>query len=305
MNFLKKALLLLTLLCLCISCAGCRLTAKLEGYIDEQYPSSIITDVVNNPPEYYGFDYVTVNNNVPEFNEKELVARPFEKYSELDELGRSGVAFACVGVELMPTAQREDINEIRPSGWHSIMYEFIEGRYLYNRCHLIAFQLTAEGANSKNLFTGTRHLNNNVMAGFENYVSDYVKQTKNHVLYRVTPVFIGDNLLASGVQIEAYSIEDNGKGVCFNIYCFNVQDGVTIDYTTGDSKPYDYYEVSEKPQSFSETKQIYVICTETKTYHLPDCSETKDLNATLKRNYTGIKSNLNDIGLSPCEKCDP
>ncbi len=305
MTLLKKSLLIATAWVLFVNCLGCGFIEDVESYIDEQYPSSIITDVANNPPKHTGFDYVVVNDNMPQFTEEDMRSKPFEHYSELDELGRCGVAFACIGAELMPTLQREEAHEIRPTGWHSIMYDFIEGRYLYNRCHLIAFQLTAESANGKNLFTGTRHLNNNVMAGYENYVAEYIKETNNRVLYRVTPVFEGNNLLASGVQIEAYSIEDSGKGICFNIYCFNVQEGVVIDYSTGDSKPYDYDESSEKPQSYPEIKQIYIACSDTKLYHLPECAEIKSTAVDARRSYTGIKSNLDEAGLSPCKKCNP
>ncbi len=189
-------------------------------------------------PEYAGEAYVTLQNNKPDFSQEDLtdLARePFENYSELDNLGRCGVAFANVGTETMPQETRAPIGRVKPTGWHSVRYSHVEGRYLYNRCHLIGFQLTAENANERNLITGTRYLNVEGMLPFEDQVADYVKETNNHVLYRVTPVFEGENLVASGVQMEAMSVEDEGAGVLFNVYAYNVQPGVSIDYATGES----------------------------------------------------------------------
>lgn len=191
---------------------------------------------LNNLPDYSGEAYVELNDNVPSFSKKDMTSKAFEKYSELDDLGRCGVAYANVCRETMPTEERGNIGMIKPSGWQTVKYDNVDGKYLYNRCHLIGYQLTAENANEKNLITGTRYLNVEGMLPFENMVADYVEETDNHVLYRVTPIFKGDNLLASGVQIEAYSVEDKGKGVSFNVYCYNVQPGITIDYTNGDSK---------------------------------------------------------------------
>ena len=191
---------------------------------------------LNNLPAYSGEAYVELNDNVPSFSKKDMTTKAFEKYSELDDLGRCGAAYANVCRETMPTEERGNIGMIKPSGWQTVKYDNVDGKYLYNRCHLIGYQLTAENANEKNLITGTRYLNIEGMLPFENMVADYIDETDNHVLYRVTPIFRGDNLLASGVQIEAYSVEDKGKGVSFNVYCYNVQPGVTIDYTNGDSK---------------------------------------------------------------------
>lgn len=191
---------------------------------------------LNNLPAYSGEAYVELNDNVPDFSKKDMTSKAFEKYSELDDFGRCGVAYANVCTETMPTEERGNIGMIKSSGWQTVKYDNVEGKYLYNRCHLIGYQLTAENANEKNLITGTRYLNVEGMLPFENLVADYVEETDNHVLYRVTPIFKGDNLLASGVQIEAYSVEDKGKGVSFNVYCYNVQPGITIDYTNGDSK---------------------------------------------------------------------
>ena len=184
-------------------------------------------------PAYSGTPYTEVNGNKPYFTEADLTTQSFETYSELDSLGRCGVAYANVGQDLMPTEDRESISSVTPSGWINREYD---GEYLYNRCHLIGWQLTAENANKQNLITGTRYLNIEGMLPFENMVADYVKETGNHVLYRVTPVFEGSNLVASGVQMEAWSVEDDGEGICFNVYCYNVQPGVEIDYASGESQ---------------------------------------------------------------------
>ena len=186
-------------------------------------------------PEYSGNPYVELNGNVPYFTDEELTTTAFELYSELDSLGRCGAGYANICKEIMPTEERGSIGMVKPTGWHTVKYDCIADRYLYNRCHLIGYQLAGENANEKNLITGTRYLNVDGMLPFENEVADYVDETDNHVLYRVTPVFSGDNLLASGVIIEAKSVEDNGAGVQFNVYCYNVQPGINIDYATGES----------------------------------------------------------------------
>ena len=174
-------------------------------------------------PAYSGNPYVEIDGNQPGFTEKDKTKQSFEQYSELDSLGRCGTAYANVGEDLMPTEKRGSIGKVKPSGWHTVKYDIVDGKYLYNRCHLIGYQLTAENANEKNLITGTRFMNVNGMLPFENMVADYVKETGNHVLYRVTPVFEGNNLLATGVQMEAYSVEDEGDGICFNVFVYNVQ----------------------------------------------------------------------------------
>ncbi len=186
-------------------------------------------------PEYAGEPYVVLNDNEPDFADEDLTTSSYEFYSELDALGRCGVAYACVGVDLMPSEERGEIGPVKPSGWHTVKYDVVDGKYLYNRCHLIAYQLSGENANEKNLITGTRYMNVEGMLPFENMVADYVKETGNHVMYRVFPVFAGDNLVASGVEMEAESVEDGGKGICFHVYCYNVQPGVVIDYATGES----------------------------------------------------------------------
>lgn len=191
---------------------------------------------IKNLPEYDGNSYVIVNDNIPYFKEEEYTTTSFEKYSELDSLGRCGVASANISKDLMPTEKRGSIGMIKPSGWHTIKYDHIDGKYLYNRCHLIGYQLTGENANEKNLITCTRSMNTKGMLQFENMVTKYIKDTGNHVLYRVTPVFEGNNLVATGVEMEAYSVEDNGKGIKFNVFVYNIEDGIIIDYKTGDSK---------------------------------------------------------------------
>ena len=180
--------------------------------------------------------YVIINNNEPEFLSDDLVTRSYEFYSDLDSLGRAGVAMSSIGIDLMPTEERGNIGSVKPSGWHTIKYDFINGKYLYNRCHLIGYQLTGENANEKNLITCTRQTNTGIMLEYENKVAKYIKETNNHALYRVTPIYENNNLVASGIQMEAMSVEDNGTGIKFNIYIYNVQDGVDINYETGESE---------------------------------------------------------------------
>lgn len=187
-------------------------------------------------PLFSSEPYVTLAGNVPSFLPEELTTESYEFYSPLDILGRCGYAQACIGQELMPTEEREGIGQVKPSGWQTVKYDCVDGKYLYNRCHLIGFQLTGENANKNNLITGTRYLNVEGMLPFENMVADFVKETGIHVLYRVTPVYEGAELVARGVRIEALSVEDGGRGICFHVYCYNNQPGVVIDYATGLSR---------------------------------------------------------------------
>ncbi len=195
-------------------------------------PAAVVMDDI---PDYSGQPYVVLEDNWPDFDAGDLTLEAFETYSELDALGRCGPAYANICLEIMPTEPRGDIGQVKPSGWQTVKYDCVDGKYLYNRCHLIGYQLAGENANRKNLITGTRYMNVEGMLPFENMVDDYVENTGNHVLYRVTPVFEGANLVASGVQLEAFSVEDEGEGVCFNVYVYNVQPGVGIDYATGES----------------------------------------------------------------------
>ena len=215
-----------------------------------------------------------MNGNTPYFTDDEKTEDVFEEYSELDSLGRCGAAYANICTDLMPTEKRESISTVKPSGWHSVQYEFVNGKSLYNRCHLIGFQLAGENANELNLITGTRYLNIEGMLPFEDMVADYVKETGNHVLYRVTPVFTGDNLIADGVLMEGWSVEDEGEEICFCVYAYNVQPGVIIDYATGDSKedPAGMSAVSSPSESVS-----YVLNTNSMRFHTPDCGSVNNI----------------------------
>ena len=187
-------------------------------------------------PEYDGVGFIELNSNIPEFNPNDYTTTSFEVYSNLDSLGRCGVAYANIGMDIMPTEKRGSISNVKPSGWHSVKYDNIPGKYLYNRCHLIGYQLTGENDNNKNLITCTRYMNATTMLYFEDLTANYIKNTNNHVLYRVTPIYDGDNLVAKGVQMEASSVEDNCSSLCFNVFVYNVQEGITINYKTGESE---------------------------------------------------------------------
>lgn len=250
--------------------------------------------------------YTVLNENVPEFSDSELTDQSFEMYSELDSLGRCGVAYASIGQDLMPTEERGSIGQVRPSGWHTVKYDWVDGKYLYNRCHLIGYQLTAENANPQNLITGTRYLNTEGMLPFENMVADYIRETGNHVLYRITPVFDGDNLVASGVQMEAKSVEDEGEGILFNVYCYNVQPGVTIDYATGESRQSEDTSFSDpSSDSGNRNESIYILNTNTHRFHLPDCSSADQISQHNKEEFTGKREELIRQGYEPCRQCNP
>lgn len=258
-------------------------------------------------PAYSGAPYIPVNNNVPGFTAKDLTAASFETYSDLDSLGRCGKAYASVGRDLMPTEKRGSISKVKPSGWHSVEYDSVEGKSLYNRCHLIGYQLTAENANEKNLITGTRYLNTEGMLPFENMVADYVKETGNHVLYRVTPVFEGKNLVASGVQIEGMSVEDEGDEVLFNVYCYNVQPGISINYADGDSRldgksGKKEAKESKKKESVSAS---YILNTSTKKFHVPSCASVKQMKESNTEKFTGSRDEVTSMGYDPCGRCNP
>lgn len=244
--------------------------------------------------------YIIVDENVPGFTSEEITTESFEQYAPLDELGRCGAAFACVGADLMPMEKRGNISRVKPTGWHSTRYDFVEGKNLYNRCHLIAYQLSGENANERNLITGTRYMNVSGMLPFEEQVGNYVRETGNHVMYRVTPVFDGDNLIADGVQMEALSVEDNGKGVSYNVYVFNVQPGVEIDYATGDS-----WESTQDDSPNEEGGADYVLNTNTKKFHLPSCSSAQMIQEENKEDFTGDRQKLIDGGYEPCGSCKP
>ena len=281
-------------------------------------------------PAYSGTPYTEVNGNQPYFTEEELTTQSFETYSELDSLGRCGVAYANVGQDLMPTEPRGEIGAVKPTGWHLVKYDNVDGKYLYNRCHLIAYMLAAENANPQNLITGTRYLNVQGMLPFETKVCDYVKNTGNHVLYRVTPIFDGDNLLADGVLMEAYSVEDAGEGISFCVFAYNVQPGIGIDYATGDNwaegsgtyqstvasvaeetpvpQPETDTAVQITPESSApqESQGItYVLNTNTKKFHYPTCSSVDDMKEKNKQIYTGSREEVIIMGYVPCKRCNP
>ena len=268
----------------------------------EQAPAAA-TDLAS-VPAYSGSPYVELYGNEPQFTDEEKSRSSFEEYSPLDSLGRCGVAFALIGTETTPTEERGSIGSVKPSGWHTVRYNgVVDGNYLYNRCHLIGYQLAGENANTENLITGTRYLNVEGMLPFEDKVADYVDRTDNHVLYRVTPVFDGSNLVASGVQMEAWSIEDGGKGVSFNVFCYNVQPGISIDYATGDSA---LAEEQATEAAAEETAEVsYVMNTGTKKFHLPSCSSVAKIKDSNKQSFTGTREQLLDQGYSPCGMCNP
>lgn len=261
------------------------------------------TTTLANIPEYSGSPYIALNDNQPQFKSDDYTTIAFEEYAELDYLGRCGVTFACVGVEIMPTEERGSIGQVKPTGWVTAKYDFVDGKYLYNRCHLIGFQLTGENANTRNLITGTRYMNVDGMLPFENMIADYVKETENHVLYRVTPIFTGENLVASGVQMEAWSVEDNGEGICFNVYCYNVQPGVQIDYATGKSQ-LDTETTTKAEQEEETNSSQYVLNTSSKKIHNPTCSGAKNMKEENKKTVSGtqLQTYLDD-GYEYCGNC--
>ena len=281
-------------------------------------------------PAYSGTPYTEVNDNKPYFTEADLTTQSFDTYSELDSLGRCGVAYANVGQDLMPTEPRGEIGAVKPTGWHLVKYDNVDGKYLYNRCHLIAYMLAAENANPQNLITGTRYLNTQGMLPFETKVCDYIKNTGNHVLYRVTPIFDGDNLLADGVLMEAYSVEDAGEGIQFCVFAYNVQPGIGIDYATGDNwaesnaasqeaaAPIVIETPTQQPQT-DTTVQItpepsvpqesrettYVLNTNTMKFHYPSCSSVDQMKEKNKEIYTGNREDIINMGYMPCKRCNP
>ncbi len=290
---------------------------------------------MNNIPSFTNQAYIAVNNNEPYFSSSDKARTDaFETYSSLDSLGRCGVAYANICKDIMPTEERGEIGSVKPSGWQTAKYDFVDGKYLYNRCHLIGFQLAGENANNKNLITGTRYLNIEGMLPFENMVDDYVDETGNHVLYRVTPVFTGNNLIADGVLMEGWSVEDGGDGICFCVFAYNNQPGVEIDYATGNnhaagddaSTPSTSTPATttpaEKPSSSPSTtpapapapvappasnaaEQTYILNTNSKKFHYPSCSSVDSMKEENKQEYTGSRDDLISQGYDPCKRCNP
>lgn len=253
-------------------------------------------------PAWSGDPWVTIDRNIPGFTAEDLTLEPFEQYSPLDELGRCGTAYACIAQELMPTDDRESISSVTPSGWVNRKYDFIDGKYLYNRCHLIGFQLTGENANKRNLITGTRYLNIEGMLPFENMVADHVKEEDHHVLYRITPIYQEGALVCSGVQMEGFCVEcgdnkfDEDKFM-FHVYCYNVQPGVLIDYMTGESV------ISEIGQNSVE--KTWILNTSSKKFHAPDCSNAANISDKNREKITCTRDELIYRGYEPCGICKP
>ena len=303
------------LLSLCLLLSGCMMPPA-EGTVT----SFSLEDI----PAWSGEPYVAVDGNQPDFPEEDMTSVSFETYSELDTLGRCGVAYANVGQDLMPTEDRESISSVTPSGWINREYD---GEYLYNRCHLIGFQLTGENANEENLITGTRYMNVDGMLPFENMVADYIKETGNHVLYRVTPIYTGDNLVADGVEMEARSVEDDGDGICYHVFVYNEQPGVAIDHATGESHlaedaevyasqagsgderaeeiqteaPAEQTQVQEQAAAASE----YILNTNTMKFHRPSCSSVNQMSDSNKWAYNGTREEVLNMGYEPCKRCNP
>ena len=319
-----------------------------ESINDITLPSAQDSEAVNDPPDIYESNetssipaerslpstceislsdipsynshgaYVAINDNIPFFTDADFTTVSYEHYSLLDSLGRCGVACANIGLEIMPTEERGSIGQVKPSGWQTIKYDSVDGKYLYNRCHLIGYQLSSENANVKNLITGTRYLNMDGMLPFENMVADYVKETNNHVLYRATPMFEGNNLVATGVLLEGISVEDKGDSICFNVFCYNVQPGIVIDYSNGNSEldgtatselqtdtrglPASQTPIQRAEQSVGTT---YILNTNSHKFHYPSCSSVDQMKESNKQEYTGRRDDLIEQGYSPCGRCNP
>ncbi|MGL6198589.1 MAG: DNA/RNA non-specific endonuclease [Lachnospiraceae bacterium] len=340
----NKQLLISLILILCFIFTGCgqktsettpesnqiesNSSSTQESESDTESPSDETEEVsqtidISSIPEFSGDAYVVINDNNPFFTDSDLTAESFEQYSALDSLGRCGIAYASVGQDIMPTEERGSIGKVKPSGWQTMKYDSVDGKYLYNRCHLIGYQLTGENANESNLITGTRYLNTQGMLPFENMIADYVKETNNHVLYRVTSIFEGDNLVASGVQMEAMSVEDDGEGILFNVYAYNNQPGIVIDYINGNSyegdEANDQVETTtEEPNVTEETEQeqstensdttesaSYVLNTNTHKSHTPNCSSVATIKDSNRQDYAGRRDELISQGYEPCKRCNP
>ena len=295
-----KSAIIALLLSFLLFLSACDITftnnlSQINGLFDNVSYAATLDEI----PAFDGQQpYVVLNNNQPAFGNSDMVTESYEYYSQLDELGRCGVVMACVGIDIMPTEERGEFGMIKPTGWHTVKYDNVDGKYLYNRCHLIGYQLTGEKANIQNLITGTRYLNIEGILPFENLVTDYVKETQNHVLYRVTPIFEDDNLLASGVQIEAKSVEDNGEGICFNVYAYNAQPDITIDYLTGDS-----YYGDKNEEDFKNAE--YILNTNSKKFHLSECSAVNKIKDENKEVSTKTRDELIAEGYAACKQCNP
>lgn len=268
---------------------------NLQNQENQEYQAE---EVLTEIPEYSGSPYVVLNGNQPGFDQKDYTTEAFESYSELDMLGRCGVAFANIGKEIMPTEERGAIGMVKPSGWHTVKYDCVDGKYLYNRCHLIGYQLSGENANEQNLITGTRYMNVDGMLPFENQIDDYVEETGHHVLYRVTPVYDGDNLVASGVRMEAASVEDDE--IRFHVYCYNVQPGVTINYADGTSRLSSEPIEEQKP----EAEVVYIGNKNSKIFHKASCDSVSKMNPRNKAEFSSREDAV-EQGYHSCKACNP
>lgn len=296
---MKKVSILI--FCVVFSIFFCSCNTK-ENNIDTENKQPQKTFNFDDIPEYTDTPYYVIDDNIPEFTDDEITTNSFERYSNLDNLGRCGVTFACVGKDIMPTEERGAIGQIKPTGWHTVKYDFVDGKYLYNRCHLIGFQLTGENANEKNLITGTRYFNVEGMLPFEDMVADYVRETENHVMYRVTPIFIDDELVARGVRMEGLSVEDNGDGVCFDVFVYNVQPNVTINYANGESVAKVLAESQNTP---SQNDTYYILNTNSKKFHKNDCRLANDILEHNKKISNQDRQSIINEEYAPCKVCNP
>lgn len=272
------------------------------------------SDFLSQLPPFDGQVSIVLQENEPSFPDQDKTALSFERYSPLDLRGRCGAAYANVGRETMPTGERESISQIKPSGWQTARYDFVDGQSLYNRCHLIGWMLTGENANEQNLITGTRYFNVQGMLPYELRVADYVRETGNHVLYRVTPHYGPGELVARGVEMEALSVEDAGAGIRFHVYIYNVQPGVGIDYATGESWPVEdpnsgssnrEGQEGSREENLDNSDTDYVLNINSRKFHLPTCSGAKDISENNRREYTGSREELLAQGYAPCGSCKP
>ena len=317
---MKKRLLLLISLILSLSLllSGCDMLSGLldgggaggvgDSTFDGATGSIGISDTVDlgiygTIPAYAGAPYAIVGDGVPKFTEEELTTTSFERYAPLDDYGRCGECVASVGVDLMPTEDRGDINSVTPTAWHSVKYDIVSGKYLYNRCHLIGFQLAGENDNVCNLITGTRELNIEGMLPFENMIADYVKETKNHVLYRVTPIFEGTNMLATGVLMEGFSVEDEGEEICFVVFAYNAQPGIALNYADG-SSALSGEGLPEAP-AIEQGTTLYVLNTRSLRVHRPECASVADIAEHNKKETYETLASLTNRGYKGCGSCKP
>lgn len=301
-----------------IALSGCGWEISKEGALPDTYGNRE-TEVsgeteemftLEDLPEFQGTLWIELNGNQPNFAKAEYTTQPFEKYSPLDSLGRCGVAYANICKEIMPTEERGPIGAIKPSGWHTVKYDCVDGNYLYNRCHLIGYQLSGENANEKNLITGTRYFNIEGMLPFEEAVADFVKATEYHVLYRVTPVFEGNDLVAKGVAMEAASVEDKGEGLSFSVFVYNVQPQISIDYTDGESWKSDQQVSIEKGKKSyqketekQEKAEVYILNTNTMKYHRADCAYVSEIQEDNRYEYEGSEEQIEAMGYVGCKRC--